>query len=52
MTETPESSEARKVVDELEEKIVDVDRARDQAGATEEASDQSDAVPGSPEPSA
>ena len=51
MTETPESS-ARDIVDDLEERIVDVDKASGQAGGTEEATDQTDAVPGSPEPPA
>lgn len=58
MTETPDSSEARRIVDDLEEDIVDVDKAagEDRAGADasedEEAVDRADEVPGSPEPPA
>ena len=52
MTETPESAWAREVVDDLEDRIVDVDRAaREDPGSTEQAVDEADLVPGSPEPS-
>jgi len=52
MSETPETSTPREVVDGLEDEIVDVDGARDRAGSTEEATDEADSVPGSPEPPA
>lgn len=64
MTESPNSADARRIVDDLEQDIVDVDRAQKQAGADdaaadlsaardapEKAPDESDEVPGSPEPS-
>jgi hypothetical protein len=61
MSETPQGEEARRLVDELEEKHVDVEGAMDeQPDDTQEnlsqddddvqAEDESDSVPGSPEP--
>jgi hypothetical protein len=61
MSETPQGEEARRLVDELEEKHVDVEGAMDeQPDETQEnlsqddddvqAEDESESVPGSPEP--
>jgi len=61
MSETPQGEEARRLVDELEEKHVDVEGAMDEApddtqenldqdGDDVQAEDESDSVPGSPEP--
>jgi hypothetical protein len=61
MSETPQGEEARRLVDELEEKHVDVEGAMDeQPDDTQEnlsqddddvqADDESESVPGSPEP--
>ncbi len=61
MSETPQGEEARRLVDELEEKHVDVEGAMDeQPDDTQEnlsqddddvqAEDESESVPGSPEP--
>jgi hypothetical protein len=54
MSETPQGEEARRIVDDLEDDIVDVDGAQaedgtdDQAG--DDAEDRVDDVPGAPEP--
>ena len=61
MSESPQGDEVRRIVDELEEKHVDVEGALhgtpdetqenvDQDAAAAEAEDESDIVPGSPEP--
>ncbi len=63
MSESPQGDEARRIVDDLENEIVDVDGAQAEQGASDEgadgqgegltddqAEDQADSVPGSPEP--
>jgi hypothetical protein len=61
MSETPQGDDARRIVDELEEKHVDVGAALDGTPDEEQenleqqddeprAQDESEAVPGSPEP--
>ncbi|WP_148570740.1 hypothetical protein [Nocardioides caldifontis] len=61
MSETPQGDDARRIVDELEEKHVDVQGALDASPDEEQenleqkddaapAEDQADEVPGSPEP--
>jgi hypothetical protein len=61
MSETPQGEEARRLVDELEEKHVDVEGAMDeqpddtqenlsQDDADIQAEDEAESVPGSPEP--
>jgi hypothetical protein len=50
MSETPQGDHVRRVVDDLEEEIVDVERAEKGSGATDTAEDQAEEVPGSPEP--
>ena len=51
MTESPDSAEAQKIVDDLEEEIVDVDKAAgDQKKHDAAAEDVTDEVPDAPEP--
>jgi hypothetical protein len=51
MSETPQGEQARRIVDDLEDDIVDVDRAQaEDPTADDQADDQADDVPGVPEP--
>jgi hypothetical protein len=50
MSETPQGEEARRLVDDLEEKHVDVQGAMDEQPDDVAAEDESESVPGSPEP--
>jgi len=60
MSETPHAAETRKIVDDLEDRIVDVDAAGRKAGDPDvgsgsaeqgkDADDKASEVPGSPEP--